>query len=81
MQEEQPEVIEPQTVETLETVPSADYSEQLQQIIDLLTEQNNLLTAISEGSSTILVYGLIVVPLFLICMMLWWFFKQFIYNY
>lgn len=71
------------TEETTEIIPTEtiDHTDTLQNIVELLEQQNALLTAISEGSATILVYGLIVVPLIVIVSMLWWFFKQFLYNY
>lgn len=69
-----------ETTETTETT-ATDYSEQLSSIISLLEQQNFLLQAISEGTSLVLVYGLIVGPLLLLTTMLWWFFKQFLYKY
>lgn len=55
--------------------------EEISKILELLEECVFYLQAISEGSATIIVYGLIVAPLLILTMMLWWFFKQFIYKY
>lgn len=55
--------------------------EEISRLIELLEECVFYLQAISEGSSTVIVYGVIVAPLLIITMMLWWLFKQFIYKY
>lgn len=78
------ELLEEVITDSDPTFQSADLTEVielLQSNNDLMQTQNDLLLAISEGSSTILVYGLIIVPLIIVCVMLWWFFKQFIYSY
>lgn len=57
-------------------VNSSDVSnEQIIVLLEKIHHEQMLLTA------TVQVYGLIVVPLVFICIMLWWFFKQFLYKY
>lgn len=62
-------------------VPSIDYTEQLNKIADLLQQQNDMLITINDANNTILLYGLVIVPLLIVCMCLWWFFKQFLYKF
>jgi hypothetical protein len=69
----------------METTPSTDYQTQ---VIALLTDIDQKLTHIDsfmglfeETAKTICAYGFAFVPLIILVLMLWWFFKQFLQSY
>jgi hypothetical protein len=58
------------------------------QVIDLLNQILAILTKIDidlpvffDTARLILVYGFVIVPLVFVCLMLWWFLRQFLYKY
>lgn len=75
------QLLTPGEVEDVPAVDPVEYTDQLAQLTDLVQQQNDMLVSINDANNTILVYGLIIAPLFLLCMCLWWFFKQFLYRF
>ena len=78
------------TTDTINTVSDETNSinDELIVLQDIRTElqlQNEVLEqqapVIYDTSRMFLAYGFIYVPLFFVCMCLWWFFKQFINKY
>jgi hypothetical protein len=55
--------------------------EQADRIIELLESINSHMPMLVQTSSLLHAYGLVYVPLIVIVLMLWWFFRQFIYTY
>lgn len=77
------EPVEEPIIETPSEPSEAD-----QQIIDLLTSIDGRLETlldyfalVNDAVRVILSYGLVWVPLIIVCWMLWWFFSQFLHKY
>lgn len=73
--------IEPTPIETLPNELDIMNQEMNVEQLEMMTRQTELLEIIASGASTLMVYGIIVVPFIIVCTMLWWFFKQFLYKF
>lgn len=72
-----------QSINNLELDPTINYNvdgldNQLQQLIDLLTPINKALDFFIAACSSVVTYSVFFIPLFIIIISLWWFFKQFL---
>lgn len=65
----------------MESVTSVVYGNSSAEIVELLTSIDNKLDVIVDSSLTLMSYGHIFVPLIIVVLVLWWFFRQFLSQY
>ena len=49
--------------------------------VELIAKLDLIYHELAIMTGTIQFYGFVIVPLFILCTCLWWFFKQFLYRY
>lgn len=61
-----------------ESTVTGDYSEDLDLIAEKMSVMDTRMETIESASSAVLVYGVVYIPLVIIVLSLWWFFRQFL---
>lgn len=60
---------------------TSDYSEELQMITEKMIIMDQRMEAVESAAGTVLTYGVFYIPLIILVLSLWWFFRNFLNRY